>query len=68
MRENNVTFDTYEGNVEDIIEYEELTGHLIFDMKLRETYRIKVRFLANGNLVETSSCTKYSTVVSRDSI
>ena len=68
MKNNRVAFETYDGRVDDLIGYEEITGHLIFDVKLSENFRRKVRFVADGHLVETPASVTYSTVVSRDSI
>ena len=36
-------------------------------MKLSDNFRRKARFVADGNLVDTSASMTYSTVVSRDS-
>ena len=68
MKNNRVAFETYEGRIEDLIGYEQITGHLIFDVKLSENFRRKARFVADGHLVETPASVTYSTVVSRDSI
>ena len=68
MRENRLAFGTYEGNIEDLIKYEELTGLMIFGVNIGENFRRKARYMANGNLVETPLCIAYSTIVSRDSI
>ena len=68
MKNNRVAFETYDGKIEDLVGYEEITGHLIFDIKLSENFRRKVRFVADGHLVETPASVTYSTVVSRDSI
>ncbi len=68
MKNNRVAFQTYDGNPEDLVGYEEISGHLIFDVKLAENFRRKVRFVADGHLVETPASITYSTVVSRDSV
>ena len=54
--------------MEESIGYEEITAHLIFDIELSENFRRKLRFVADGHLVETPASVTYSTVVSRDSI
>ena len=68
MKNNWIGFQTYDGNPEDLIGYEEITAHLIFDVKLSENFRRKARYVANGHLVETPASITYSTVVSRDSV
>jgi len=34
-----VAFEAYDGKVEDLIGYEEITGHFVFDVKLSENFR-----------------------------
>ena len=68
MKNNRVAFETYNRKIEDLVGYEEITGHLIFDIKLSENFWRKVRFVADGHLVETPASVTYSTVVSHDSI
>ena len=68
MKNNRIAFETYEGNPEELIGYEEITGHLIFDVKLSENFRRKARFVADGHRVESPPSVTYSTVVSRDSV
>ena len=38
MKNNRVAFETYDGDPEDLIGYQEITGHLIFDVKLSENF------------------------------
>ena len=61
-------FETYDGNPEELIGYKEITGYLIYTVKLSENFRRKVRFVADGHLVEMPPSITYSTVVSRDSV
>ena len=49
-------------------EFSEITGHLIFDIKLGEGFRRKARWVADGHKTKTPSAVTYSTVVSRDSV
>ena len=49
-------------------EYNEITGHLIFDVKLGENFRRKARWVADGHKTSAPSAVTYSTVVSRDSV
>ena len=68
MKNNRVAFEEYDGRIEDLVAYEQISGHLIFDVKLSENFRRKARFVADGHLVETPASVTYSTVVSRDSV
>ena len=68
MKNNRVAFETYEGNPNELVGYEEITAHLIFDVKLSENFRRKARYVADGHRVETPASVTYSTVVSRDSV
>ena len=68
MKNNRVDFEEYDGKIEDLVAYEQISGHLIFDVKLSENFRRKVRFVADGHLVETPASVTYSTVVYRDSV
>ena len=49
-------------------EFNEITGHLIFDVKLGENFRRKARWVADGHKTSAPSAVTYSTVVSRDSV
>ena len=66
MKNSRVAFEEYDGKIEDLVAYEQISGHLIFDVKLSENFQRKSIFVANGHLVETPSSVTYSTVVSRD--
>ena len=39
MTKNQVSFDHYEGNTSELFAYEEITGHLIFDVILSKNFR-----------------------------
>ena len=65
MKNNRCAFEHYEGNTSEIVAYKEITGHLIFDVKLSDNFRRKARFIADGHLVETPSSITYITIVSR---
>ena len=58
----------YNGDINDLKGYQEITGHIIFDVKLGEGFRRKARFVGDGHKTETPSSVTYSTVVSRDSV
>ena len=63
-----VAFQQYKVNTSDLVLYEEITGHFIFDVKFSENFIRKARFFADGNLVDTPASIAYSTVLSRESI
>ena len=46
--------------------YQEITGHVVFDIKLAEGFRQKARFCADGHKTKAPSSVTYTTVVSRD--
>ena len=68
MTNNRCAFEKYEGNTSELVAYIEITGHLIFDVKLSENFRDKARFVADGHLVETPASSTDITVVMRDSV
>jgi hypothetical protein len=64
-----VAFEEYEGNdPQELIGYQEITGHLVFDVKLGGNNRRKARYCADGHKTQPPSSVTYSTVVSRDSV
>jgi Reverse transcriptase (RNA-dependent DNA polymerase) len=67
MARDNVTPDEVRrGKVKDMIGYQEITCHIIFDVK--PDFTRKARFVANGSTTDAPSSMTYSSVVSRDSI
>jgi Reverse transcriptase (RNA-dependent DNA polymerase) len=54
------------GKVKDMIGYQEITCHMIFDMK--PDFTRKARFVANGLTTDAPSLMIYSSIVSSDSI
>ena len=69
MKNVRVAFEEYEGDPKTLIGYIEITGHLVFDVKLGENFRRKARYCADGHKTGApASVTYYSTVVSRDSV
>ena len=68
MKNNRVAFETYNGNIADLVGYTEITGHIVFDVKLAENFRRKARYCADGHKVDTPPFLTYSTVVARDSV
>ena len=68
MDNNRVAFEEYDGKIEDLVAYEHISGHLIFDVKISEKFRRKVIFVDDGHIVETPASVTYSTVVYCDSV
>ena len=66
IKNNRVVFETYKGKIEDIVRYQEISGHLIYDVKLADNFRRKTQFVADRYLMDSPSFITYSTVVSRD--
>jgi hypothetical protein len=52
----------------DLIGYQEITTHFIFDIKLGENFRRKARLVADGHKTDTPASITYSSVVARDSV
>jgi hypothetical protein len=63
-----VAFEVYEGDTTKLEGYQEITGHLVFDVKLGENFRRKARYCADGHKTTSRASVTYSTVVSRDSV
>ena len=60
--------EQYDGDVLDLIGYQLITGHIVFDVKLGENFQRKARFCADGHKTQTPNSITYSSVVSRDSV
>ena len=58
----------HEGSADDLVGYQGITGHLIFDIKLGENFCRKARYCADGHKTDTPKTMVYSSVVSRDSV
>ena len=68
MKNVMIAFDEFDNPIDLSNEYKEVTGHLIFDVKLSEGFRRKARWVADGHKTESPASVTYSTVVSRDSV
>lgn len=68
MKKIREAFTEYNGNIRDLVGYQEITVHMIFDIKLGENFRRKARLVGDGHKTETPASVTYSTVVSRDSV
>jgi hypothetical protein len=63
-----VAFEEYDGDPNTLVGYTQITGHLVFDVKLGENFRRKARYCADGHKTGAPASVTYSTVVSRDSV
>ena len=48
--------------------YQNITCHMIFDVKMGNKFRRKPRFVADGKSTKTPAAMTYSSLVSRDSV
>ena len=55
MKNNRVSLELYKGKLENLIGYQEISGHLIYDVKLAENFRLNTRFLADRQLMNSPS-------------
>ena len=68
MNNVRVAFEEYDGDPNSLVGYTQITGHLVFDVKLGENFRRKTRYCADGHKTGAPASVTYSTVVSRDSV
>ena len=68
MKNVRPAFEVHEGKVEDLIGYQKVDCHIIWDIKLGENFRRKARLVAGGHKTDVPSSITYSSVVSRDSV
>ena len=68
MKNVRPAFEKHEGDSKDLIGYQKITCHMIFDIKLGENFRRKARYVGGGHTTDTPSSLTYSSVVSRDSV
>ena len=68
MKNVRVAFEVYEGKVEDLVGYQHVKCHIVWDVKLGENFRRKARLVAGGHTTDAPSSLTYSSVVSRDSV
>jgi hypothetical protein len=61
-----VAFEVYNGDIDELVGYQNISGHLVFNVKLGENFRRKARYCADGHKMKTPSSVTYSTVVSKD--
>ena len=53
---------------ENLVGYQEIDLHMVFDIKLGENFRRKARMMAGGHKTKPPNSVTYSSVVSRDSV
>ena len=63
-----VVFKEYDGDPKNLIGYQKMTLHMIFDIKMSENFRRKARLVADGHKTNTPSTMTYRSVNSNDSI
>ena len=68
MKNVRVAFELYNGDPTNLKGYKSVGTHLIFDIKLGENFRRKVRCVGDGHRTDTPASVTYSSVVSRDSV
>ena len=68
MKKVRVSFQETDTSPDSLVGYQQITTHLIFDVKLGEHFRRKARLVADGHKTSTPASVTYSTVVSRDSV
>ena len=68
MKNVRSAFEIYDGKVDDLVGYQKVKCHIIWDVKLGENFRRKARLVAGGHVTEPLSSLTYSSVVSRDSV
>jgi hypothetical protein len=67
MKNVRIAFNILNGEAAVPPTYQQITCHMIFDVKL-EDFRRKARFMAGGHTTETTHAMNYANVVSRESV
>ena len=68
MKNVRIAFDTYDGNIDDLIGYQFVKCHMIFDVKMGEKFCRKAHMVAGGHMTTSPSSLTYSSLVSMDSV
>ena len=68
MKKIRDAFCLYEGNPHNLIGYQEITTHFVFDIKMGENFCREARLVADGHKTKPPASITYSLVVSRDSV
>ena len=54
-KNNRIAFETFEEKIEYLVVYQEISGHLIYDVNLAGYFRQKTRFVADGYMMDSPS-------------
>ena len=65
MKNVRPAFEVFEGKIKDLVGYQSIKCHVIWDIKLGENFCCKARLVAGGHTTDTPSSITYSSVVSR---
>ena len=68
MKKIREAFRRFDGDTSELIGYQEITTHFIFDVKLGDGFRRKARLVADGHKTKPPTSVTYSSVVARDSV
>ena len=68
MKNVRIAFELHDGDPTTLVGYQEVTTHLVFDVKLGENFRRKARLVGDGHKTGPPASVTYSSVVSRDSV
>jgi len=68
MKNVRPAFEIHEGEPKDLVGYQKIRCHVIWDVKLGENFRRKARLVAGGHTTEAPSSLTYSSVVTRESV
>ena len=62
-------FEVWERDISELLPgYQNITCHIIFDVKTDKNFRRKAQFFADGHKTKTPAAITYSSVVYRDSV
>ena len=61
-------FRLFDGDPKNLVGYQCIRCHMIFDVKLGENFRRKARFVAGGHMTTPPATLTYASVVSRESV
>ena len=66
MKNVQLAFQEYEGAIKDLVGYQAIKCHIIWDIKLGENFQRKARLVAGGHMTDAPSLITYLSAVSRD--
>ena len=69
MKNTRPDFEVWEKDISELpLGYQNITCHMIFDVKIGEKFRRKERIVADGHKTKTPGSTSYLSVISRESV